>query len=170
MTRFIQRRGVRRTLVTAVTLAVLLAAACAFFGVRSKSDIVAYLLMPRECHSVWRPLALRLIRAGQPVTDVIRSHKPRHVHKWDRFTLLAYNDTGDFTGLAILAKDDKLVMARANSCTWQHTFFCTLPKNEVEAISKSFWEWFKEQRAKGRSQSVGGDDSRTAARDLRQSK
>lgn len=128
-----------------------------FFDVRSQKDVIAYIGMFQECHPVWRDLALRRIRSGQTVDDVRRLNAPPRMASWDRYTLLAYNDTGDFTGLTILARDDKLIFAGARSCTWEHQFFSTISEQELQDIYRGYWEFLRARKERGVQQTAGGN-------------
>jgi len=147
------RNTARLLLVAILTVSV----AAWFFDVRSQRDVIAYIGMSRECHHVWRDLALRRIRAGQTVDDVKRLNTPPRIVSWDQYTLLAYNDTGDFTGLAILARDNKLIFAGSSSCTWEHQFFSTISEQELQDIYRGYWEFLRARKERGVQQTAGGN-------------
>jgi hypothetical protein len=147
MKRLLQRRWVKIcACATAAILAGLAALAC-YLDVHSGQDVIAYIGMSRECHPVWKDLALRRIQAGQSVAEVVRMAPPRHRHDWNDYTLLSYGDLGDFTGLAMLAEDQRLIFAQATSCCWQHEFFRTIDTNALHTIMVSFWDNLKEKKA-----------------------
>lgn len=103
---------------------------CSYFRISSLKDLVAYTQMRKECHPVWKDLAFRRLHAGQDLEEAMRIAKPMRVEKQGEFVVLLYQEPMHFTGIAVVAKDDRLVSAMAASCTWQHTFFDTMTEEE----------------------------------------
>ena len=163
-----RRSGTRRTkrcflLVALVFLAGAIAAT-RFFGIHGKQDFIAYYGIWKECHPTWKVLAMRRLRANQSVDEVQRIAPPLHSRTWDRYTLLAYGDMCDFTGLAILACDNKLVWAQATSCTWRHEFFRTITTNELAHIVQSYWALLvSDHQAKKKKADEGNSSNRSDA-------
>lgn len=130
-----QRRWRRKiVLIIAVALAVvalLLAFLCHFTGIHSARDIVAYRAMAREhYHPVCKDLALGRIRKGDDVEKLLQRHSPSHLERFGIYANLSYSPHGSFNTLTIVAKNSRLILARAGSCTWRHTFFNT-PQEET---------------------------------------
>jgi|GEM_PF-6759006 len=94
--------------------------------------------MARECHPVWRDLALRRIYEGQRVDDVIERTKPVCVVRHGRFVEIAYQDPLSFSGVHMVAMDDKLVRAMSLSCKWEHTFFNSMSDEDDQQMHLSY--------------------------------
>jgi hypothetical protein len=140
------KRWGRTTICVVVVLLAVIISAASYLDIRSRKDVIAYIGMSQECHPVWKDLALKRIRAGQTVEDVNKTRKPQRSESWDRYTLLMYNDIGDFTGLVIVARDHKLIFAGASSCGWEHEFFSTISRQELQEIYRSYWDYIKEKK------------------------
>lgn len=102
--------------------------ACWWFQIWSFEDALAYEGMRRECHPVWKELQAGSIRQGQSVDALPRQSLPTFSRRFGRYSMLYFdkNPTADglpFTNLVIIAEDDRLVAAKAGSCTWEKTFF-----------------------------------------------
>ena len=118
----------------------------------------------KSAHPTWKALAMRRLRANQSVDEVKRIAPPLHSRTWDRYTLLAYGDMCDFTELAILACDNKLVWAQATSCTWRHEFFRTITTNELAHIVQSYWALLvSDHQAKKEKADEGNSSTRSDA-------
>lgn len=99
-------------------------ALCLFFGIHSRRDLLAYRCMSAEhFHPVWKDLALRRIRKGDSVTEVIKRHPPLRLEECGPYTALLYHKGLSFNCLQIIATKGVLIGARADSCCWEHVFF-----------------------------------------------
>ncbi len=96
---------------------------CAYFGIYGWSDLAAYREISRECHPIWKELALRKIVSGDSATSTVRRWPPSRTEHFGPYTAYWYSAVDSFTGLHMVAMGDRLVGARAGSCTWEHTFF-----------------------------------------------
>jgi len=100
--------------------------------------------MSTECDSIWLDLAIRRVGEGDPVEDLTNIKAPERVENIGPYQQLSYHPDGlCFTGITIMAKDGKLLLAHAWSCTWQHAFF----ENEDESANvqverRKYWESF----------------------------
>jgi hypothetical protein len=115
--------------VVAVAL-VTLCTACVFFRISRPRDFVAYCGMASESHLVWRQFAFRRVGAGDSATDFLRRFPPSSREEFGRYGIYHYYPSSAedgiwFTGLAVVARDDRLIRSEAWSCTWQFTFFGT---------------------------------------------
>jgi len=134
----------------------LLACVASYFDIHSPGDCLAYLNMHRECHPIWRDLAWRRISPGDDLDDVVSVHPPSVADNRGDFTTVRYYEGCDpgefalsFTGVAIIAKNGKLVYAVAWSCRWQHTFFDELSEDdeaEYERLQAFDAEALREER------------------------
>jgi hypothetical protein len=121
-------------------LALTLGAMAWYFRIYSVRDVRAYYHMRRECHPVWKDLALRSIKAGDDVDVLIANTSPARVIHHDEYTTVAYHGGGlCFTQVSALAKDGRLVSAVATSCTWDHTFFEEMTPED----QKDYWRSFE---------------------------
>lgn len=109
-----------------------------YFGIDSTRDLRAYAGMALECHPVWQDLALKRIREGQSVDDVIAKTKPVYVVRHGRFVELAYQEPLSFTVVQLIAIDGKLVRACTGSCTWGYTFFDSMTNVDAQEMWGSF--------------------------------
>src|SRR5262245_34947258 len=85
-----------------------------------------YQAMDAECHPVWRELHFGLIRAGDPVNEVIARTKPIRVKRAGEWVVLRYQEYPGglcFTGVTVVAYEGRLIGAYAWSCTWVREFF-----------------------------------------------
>ena len=104
----------------------LLAGACSFLRIRSKNDVIATIGMWRECPPVWKDLALGRIVRGDTVDRLYSLHPPLGQRNFGPFTMYSFDPPASgiqFTGLNVVARDGRLVLARAASCTWTYSFF-----------------------------------------------
>ncbi|MBN1359226.1 MAG: hypothetical protein JW993_01480 [Sedimentisphaerales bacterium] len=124
-------------------LALLTALACWFFGIRSRQDIIGYSEMLRgRFHPIWKDLALRRIKKGDDLDELVARHEPLRREEWPPFVMLRYNEVGSFDGLAVAAKDGKLIFASVGSCCWEHTFFDT--PQERETLDEAYRAWLQQ--------------------------
>jgi hypothetical protein len=93
--------------------------------------------MSRECHPVWKDLHSGRIHAGQSVDEVINLTKPIRVEHFENYDLLHYQDAS-FTGVAVIARDGRLIAAEAWSCTWNKTFFKNWKPADESAFSTRY--------------------------------
>jgi len=136
------RRAVRISACFAVVLLFVLLACCRYFGVYRWRDVIAYGCMAMECDPVWKELAFRRVRQGDPVTKLIAIREPSQTLEYGPYQELKYYRDGwqsgylSFTGITVYAKEGKLLTAVAWSCTWDHVFF--QDKTEEERIHAEF--------------------------------
>ena len=154
MRRIWAKKWVRRTVYSVIVLAALLVPACWYFGISSHKDVFAYVAMSRECHPVWKALALKQVHAGQPIEEVIRTTSPVRIERYGVYTTISYQESGSFTGINLLGKNNRLVNAVAWSCTWDHTFFDELNKEDWMDWEHSY-QTFIDDRIKKRKLANG---------------
>ncbi|MEN6334891.1 MAG: hypothetical protein ABFE01_11565, partial [Phycisphaerales bacterium] len=128
-------------LVSSVLAVVLL---CLFFGIHSRRDILAYRCMRAEhFHPVWKDLALRRIRKGDDLAEVVKRHPPVRLEECGPYTALLYHKgVVSFNCLQIIATKDVLIGARADSCCWNHVFF---ESPEHEPALREAWSRYYDQ-------------------------
>ena len=120
---------VRRTLLCFVVLLLaMVVGLCGYLRIYRYKDAVAYYGMAKECHPVWKELALRRYHRGDPVEKLTEKWPPSERRVEAGYEFLTYYDNPDapglrFTGLAVVAEDRRLLHAYAWSCCWQHSFF-----------------------------------------------
>ena len=136
----IPRNWRRRIFFLLACLCIGLVSLCAFFRIRSSTDVVAYYSMSRECHPIWRDLAMRRIHADDSAADFLRRHSPNRREEFGEYALYTYYQTFDgtgipFTSISVIARDGQLAAAQASSCTWQFPFFGALDSAFTEAYS-----------------------------------
>jgi hypothetical protein len=134
-------RTLRRAVLAVNGLLILLTFAVVFLcgrvGIHSPKDVVAYRALIRgHYHPVWKDLAWRRIRKGDPIESVLKRYPPLRRDDFPPYTELRYNEVGSFDGLAIRAKDGKLIAAGVGSCTWTHLFFDS--PGEEEAFNTAY--------------------------------
>ena len=138
--------AVRISACVAVVLVLVLLACCSYFRIHRWRDVMAYACMPAECDPVWKELALRRVRQGDPVSKLTELRKPSRALEYGPYQQLEYYrggfEPGDlwFTGITVYAKEGKLLTAVAWSCTWDHVFF--EDKREEERINAEFQEYY----------------------------
>jgi hypothetical protein len=87
--------------------------------IRSPIDVLAYQAMIFDhYHPIWKDLASRHIRKGDPVEDVVKRHPPLRREDFPPYTALRYHEVGSSDKLVIGAKDGKLIFAAADSHSW----------------------------------------------------
>lgn len=137
-----------------LVLALALLATASFFGVRGLRDVAAYREMPTTFRDtpVWKDLALRRIRAGHPLDRLLAVSRPDHICPHDGWTTVRYGALrGDFTGLTVIARGDRLAYASAWSCTFDHVFFDEMPAEEWPHYEASYREFVKQYVAERRA-------------------
>jgi hypothetical protein len=108
---------------------------CWYLDIRSARDVRAYLGMRKECHPVWKDLALRRIYAGQPTDELLRAYSPQLVRRSGNSLILIYQN-GDwpvlsYTTVEIWSENGCLIAAVAGSCTWEHVFFDNRDERDI---------------------------------------
>jgi hypothetical protein len=149
-----RRRGWRKALVVAAgvlaVLVLVVASLCCFFGIHSTQDLRAYGAMTRgHFHPVWKDLAWRCICKGDSVESLLKRYPPVRREDFGPYTQLYYAQPGSFDTLGVLAKNARLIHARAGSCTWEHIFF-TAPEEE-EALSQAYAEYAHQRVLEGQA-------------------
>ena len=126
----------------AVVLLLVLLACCSYFRIHRWRDVIAYAGMAAECDPVWKELALRRVRQGDPISKLTEIREPSGVLEYGPYEQLEYYRGGfepgylSLTGITVYAKEGKLLTAVAWSCTWDHVFF--EDKREEERIRAEF--------------------------------
>jgi len=125
-------------LLTVFTLVVVFL--CGWLGIRSRMDVMGYYaMMQGHYHPVWKDLAWRRIRKGDSVESLLQRHPPWRRLDYRRYTELRYG--GSFDGLAVWAKDGKLIAAAVGSRGWRHEFFTTPAEEKaVDAAYSAYIE------------------------------
>ncbi len=144
------RNAVRVGVCCAAGLLLLVIALCGFLGIRSSMDVLAYYTMLREdYHPVWKDLALRRIRKGDSIDNLLKRHPPVVRDDFPPYIVLGYSERGSFNVLDLVAKDGRLLAAHAAGCTWTHIFFTTPAEEEVFglAYSQHAQQWLLEATA-----------------------
>ena len=115
-----------------------------FFKISSVNDIMAYPGMYYEAHPVWEDLAFRKIDNNDEEIKFISKYKPSEITVLDNYKILDYgkNDRVRFTVIRIISKDGKLKHASANGCTWEHEFFNSLSKTEIDQLYSNLHEYY----------------------------
>ena len=102
---------------------------CAFLRLSRPQDLVAFLGMASECHSVWKQFAFRRFGAGGSALELFRRFPPTRREEFGRYGIYRFSDGPanciPFTSLSVVTKDGKLIAAASGSCTWRFTFFST---------------------------------------------
>lgn len=132
-----QHRFVRPTTYAMVVIFAVIAAGAWYFGIWGRDDLIAYYGMSKECHPVWKDLALRQVYHGQPIDEVIERTNPVCVTRHGRFVQVDYQDFS-FTGVQIVAIDGRAVRGLAASCTWDHQFFDGMSEKDVRELQASY--------------------------------
>lgn len=139
MNAFLKNGWFKISILIAIFLLLLLSFISCFFRIYSQRDIISFLQMTRSCQPIWKDLALRRIGIGQNVADIILSHPPLRIEKWKNYKGLIYQaavgpDEVDTTGIVIMAQNDKLIYATAWGSDFNHDFFSTKTKKELDEI------------------------------------
>ncbi len=133
-------------IITTCVLAVVLLPLVVFYhvlGIHSRMDVLAYRMMIREqYHPVWKDLALRRIRKGDDLQMLLQKHPPVCVEAFGSFASVLYNRPLSYNTLGVIAKDGRLISARAGSCTWHHVFFNS--PEEEEALDQAYSNHIKQ--------------------------
>jgi hypothetical protein len=109
-----------------------------YYKVWSWYDLQVYRMMSHECHPVWKDLHRGRVHAGQDVEDTIADTKPVRVERYGEFVRLSYQEALSFSGVAITAKDGRLVHAIAWSCTWHREYFDELTEDQWQVHSDAY--------------------------------
>ena len=108
--------------------------ACWYFGICSYADVAAYRAMSRQCHPVWKDLAIKRVHAQQSVDEVIEMTSPYYILRYGVYTDLLYmpKPSGESCeyGLIIFGKNNRIVAAKAWGWDWEHSFFDEISKDE----------------------------------------
>ncbi|WP_437227046.1 hypothetical protein SH661x_000146 [Planctomicrobium sp. SH661] len=138
----------RRLIIAGAAVFSLLIAACLFFRIYGPQDLRTYVAMASEGHPVWRELALRRIRAGHPVDDLLKRYPPSSRSEFGPYGVYDYYQDSEpglyFTGVTVVARDGKLIQATAWSCTWNSVFF-DVPDPSLES---QYHEYIEERYRK----------------------
>jgi len=118
---------------------------CQVAGIHSMSDVVAYRAMWRgHYHPIWKDLALRRIKKGDTVESVLRKRPMVYREDAGFYTSLAYFTRGlGPRDVILIARDGKLVAAKARGNGWQHVFFESPEHGEPFGQA---WMRFRKQR------------------------
>ena len=112
---------------SAVILLALILAACLFVRIRQPRDLVSHLEMAIEFPAIWRELALRRFGPGDSTEDLLRICPPNRSDTFGRYAIHEYfpgeNGGLPMSGIAVTARDGKLISAAAGGCTWKYSFF-----------------------------------------------
>ena len=144
------KRTTRRLVIVGAVLLVMLVTACGFFRISHPRDLIAYYGMARECHPVWQQLALRRFGAGDSIADLRRRVPENYAEEFGPYGVYHYSLGAGigYTGLAVTARDGRLIRAQAWGCTWQFTFFDT----PDPAFTAQYATFLEERIAKFRQQ------------------
>ena len=126
-----------------------------YLRIWSWHDLQVYRMMSHECHPVWKDLHRGRVHAGQNVEAVIADTRPVRVERYGQFVRLSYQERLSFSGVAITAKDGRLVHAVAWSCTWQREYFDELTEDEWQAHSNAY-EAYRQAIIKKRKEAEQG--------------
>ncbi|MBL7223045.1 MAG: hypothetical protein ISS72_04255 [Candidatus Brocadiae bacterium] len=125
-----RKRWVRILTYLLTALCLLGCGLCWLFRISSLDNVVACgmllggTLAGQPVCPVWWDLALRRINPGDSVDELIRRRPPVAMEHEGSYTVLYYEVDGPaFENTVIVAKDERLVLARKFSCTYEHTFF-----------------------------------------------
>ncbi len=144
-----------------IVLALTVALLCWWLGIHSRQDIGAYYGMARgHFHPLWKELALRRIRKGDSL-ESLRRHRPVRREDFGPYTQLYYAERGSAGTLEVLAKNTRLIHARAWGHTGGHVFF-RAPKEE-KAFDEAYSEYMhqgilEDQAYRIHRTIVGGQD------------
>jgi len=131
-----------------LTFAVILL--CGRLGIHSREDVMAYRAMVQgQYHPVWRDLAWRRIRKGDPIEDVLKRHPPLRRDDFPPYTALRYNEIGSSNRLVIGARDGRLISAGAGSSTWTRFFFHS--PEEEQAFDKAYSAYAQQRILEGQA-------------------
>ena len=134
MKRILRQRWFKLSVAICLGLFVVLLPCAVYFRIGSWRDPFIYYAMSRECHPVWRDLVGGRVCAGQDVEEVIAATQPSRVNRYGAYVELEYRNSSpggiNLTGIQILAKDGRLVRARAASCAWERIFFDNMSQGD----------------------------------------
>jgi hypothetical protein len=112
-----ERRRWRRFLIPAAWIlashVLVVAFLCGFFDIRCVGDVWAYRCMLKgPLHPIWKDLALRRIRNGGDLSQIIRKHPPMKQELWEPYRVLSYRKGGETDNtLRVIATRGVLVYA-----------------------------------------------------------
>jgi hypothetical protein len=110
-----------------------------YSGIWTTRDYAIYQAMGYECHPVWKDLYWGKIRKGESLDSVLEAHPPVKIEHFGDFVALQYHPDRSFTGIEIIAKEGRVLSARAGSCTWACKFF--------DGMTKEQWEHYWDARS-----------------------
>jgi hypothetical protein len=117
------------------------------WDIRSPIDFLAYReMICYDHHPIWKDLAWRHLRKGDPIEKVLKRHPPLWREDFPPYTALRYHEVGSSDRLVIGAKDGKLISAAASSDSWPRWthFFFGSPEDE-KSFNKAY-SAYAEQR------------------------
>jgi hypothetical protein len=147
--RILTHRWFKRSAIGAVVLALILVTGAWYFRIHRFRDVLAYYCMSQERHPVWKDLALRRIKPGDDVEEVIERTSPARVWRHDEYVTVDYIAAQGglcFTQLEIVAKDGGVISAMYVTCTCDHTFFDDLSPNDTVDYRLSFYSYLDKRR------------------------
>jgi hypothetical protein len=113
-------------------------ALCWHTGIWSWHDYEVYREMSKECHPVWRDLWAGRIKEGDALNEVTLRTLPARIERFRRFARLSYYQGMSFTGITVIAKDEKLITAGAWSCCWNVVFFDRMSPDDNREFLAAF--------------------------------
>lgn len=139
----VRRRRLRAVYVSVAILAMLLVSVCLYFRIYTLEDVIVYVKMLHsgQYDPVWRTLALRRARKGDPVDELIARHPPLWVYSFSPYVRLEYS----YGAIDVVAKDGRLAYACAGWHDWEHRFF-DMDEAERAAYEKAESEHDAESR------------------------
>ena len=106
--------------------------------------------MASECHPIWKQFAVRRFVVGDSAADLLRCYPPQIRQEFGRYGIYDYwKDSA--TGLRVIAKDGKLITARAGSCNWEFVYFQT----EDAELDRRYADFRKERHINLERQRIG---------------
>lgn len=129
-------RTLKRAAIVVNGLLILFAAAviflCGRWGIHSREDLDAYeIMMGERYHPVWKDLAWRRIKRGDPIERVLRWRPPLRRDDFPPYTELSYHEIGSSDRLVIRAKNGRLIAAGAGGHGWTRFFFHSPEEEEA---------------------------------------
>lgn len=118
-----RRRGALSVLVgVAVALAL-----GEWLRIDSPRALLAYPMMAKECHPVWRDFAVRRFSRGDSMEALFTAHTPSWQRSLGDIMVCEFHPVRKAgvhpSPVRVTAVRGRLVSAEAGSCTWWHTFF-----------------------------------------------
>ena len=138
------RKNKKITITAAVGLLALLFAACIFFRVRRPGDVTQHSVMASEFPEIWRALARRHFGPGDSAEELIKQCPPRKTKKFGAYAMYEYYAGGlQMSGISVIAREGKLISARAGGCGLNYTFFETVDpewEKQYEVYAREKWK------------------------------